>query len=156
MNRQARPYGRIMRIRRWRRPLSPRRLPVMLESVRAGFPSVAQDYASDDLSLDEHLIDHPDTTFLVRVAGDSMIGAGIFDNDLLIVDRSLEPVDGDVVVAVLDGELTVKRLAHDRHGAYLHAENPKYPDIRPASMGENLIWGVVTGSFHAQRGRRGL
>lgn len=140
-------------VRAWRRPERYRRLPVMLESVRAGFPSVAQDYASGDLSLDEHLVDHPDATFFVRVAGDSMTGAGIFDGDLLIVDRSLDPADGDVVVAVLDGELTVKRLARDRHGVYLHAENPRYPDIRPARMGENLVWGVVTGSFHPQRAR---
>ena len=123
----------------------------MLESVHAGFPSVAQDYASGDLSLDEKLIDHPDTTFIIRVAGDSMTGAGIFDGDLLIVDRSLAARDGDVVIAALDGELTVKRLTRDKHGSYLHAENPAYPDIRPAPAGDNLIWGVVTGSFHPQR-----
>lgn len=86
------------------------RIPVALESVRGGFPSVAQDYVGGDLSLDERLVEHPETTFVVRVAGESMTGAGIFDGDLLIVDRSLEPRDGDVVVAVLDGELTVKRL----------------------------------------------
>ena len=128
------------------------RIPVALESVRAGFPSVAQDYAGGDLSLDERLVDHPESTFIVRVAGESMTGAGIFDGDLLVVDRSLEPRDGDVVVAVLDGELTVKRLLHDAHGWYLHAEHPGYPDFRPDRFGEGLIWGVVLGSCHPQRG----
>lgn len=144
-----------VRMRVWRHRRNPlaRRLPLMFEAVHAGFPSVAQDYAAGDLSLDDRLVDHPDTTFVIRVAGDSMTGAGIFDGDLLIVDRSLEAQDGDVVIAVLDGDLTVKRLTRDRHGAYLHAENPDYPDIRPAPEGENLIWGVVTGSYHPQRRR---
>lgn len=128
------------------------RIPCALESVRAGFPSVAQDYASGDLSLDERLVEHPEATFMVRVAGDSMTGAGIFDGDLLVVDRSLDARDGDVVVAVLDGELTVKRLLRDRHGWYLHAEHPGYPDFRPERFGEGLIWGVVLGSCHPQRG----
>lgn len=140
-----------VRIWRHRRNPKARRIPLMLEAVHAGFPSAAQDYAAGDLSLDDRLVDHPDTTFLIRVAGDSMTGAGIYDGDLLIVDRSLDPVDGDVVVAALDGELTVKRLTHDARGAYLHAENPQYPDIRPAPAGSNLIWGVVTGSYHPQR-----
>lgn len=128
------------------------RIPMALEAVRAGFPSVAQDYAAGDLSLDERLVEHPETTFVVRVAGESMTGAGIFDGDLLVVDRSLEPRDGDVVVAVLDGELTVKRLLRDAHGWYLHAEHPAYPDFRPDRFGEGLIWGVVLGSCHPQRG----
>ena len=128
------------------------RVPMALEAVRAGFPSVAQDYASGDLSLDERLVEHPETTFVVRVAGDSMTGADIFDGDLLVVDRSLEPRDGDVVVAVLDGELTVKRLLHDARGWYLHAEHAGYPDFRPDRFGEGLIWGVVLGSCHPQRG----
>ena len=128
------------------------RIPMALEAVRAGFPSVAQDYAAGDLSLDERLVEHPETTFVVRVAGESMTGAGIFDGDLLVVDRSLEPRDGDVVVAVLDGELTVKRLLRDAHGWYLHAEHPKYPDFRPERFGEGLVWGVVLGSCHPQRG----
>lgn len=141
--------GRITVLGLWR---AGARVPVALESVRAGFPSVAQDYAAGDLSLDERLVEHPETTFVVRVAGDSMTGAGIFDGDLLVVDRSLDPRDGDVVVAVLDGELTVKRLLRDGHGWLLHAENAKYPDLRPERFGEGLIWGVVLGSCHPQRG----
>lgn len=144
----------VKRVWRYRRNPHARRLPLMMESVHAGFPSVAQDYAAGDLSLDDRLVDHPDTTFLIRVAGGSMTGAGIFDGDLLIVDRSLEPEDGDVVIAVLDGDMTVKRLACDAHGRYLHAENPRYPDIRPAPDGESLIWGAVTGSIHRQGRRR--
>lgn len=146
--------GVRLRVWRHRRNLLARRLPLMMEAVHAGFPSVAQDYAAGDLSLDDRLVDHPDTTFIIRVTGDSMTGAGIFDGDLLIVDRSLEAQDGDVVIAVLDGDLTVKRLMRDGYGAYLKAENPRYPDIRPAPEGENLIWGVVTGSYHPQRKRR--
>lgn len=148
------PDVRIRHMWRHRRNPSAPRLPLMLEAVHAGFPSVAQDYAAGDLSLDDRLVDHPETTFVVRVAGDSMIGAGVFDGDLLIVDRSLEPEDGDVVIAVLDGDLTVKRLTRDYRGRYLRAENPQYPDIRPAPEGENLIWGVVTGSYHPLKERR--
>ena len=144
---------KVRRMWRHRRSARPRFLPVMFEAVHAGFPSVAQDYSGGELSLDDYLIDHPDTTVIIRVTGDSMTGAGIFDGDLLIVDRSLDPREGDVVVAVLDDDFTVKRLLRDVHGAYLHAENPNYPDIRPAFEGENIIWGVVTGSFHAQRFR---
>lgn len=121
-----------------------------LESVHAGFPSVAQDYMVDDFSFDEHVMPHPETTFVVTVAGDSMQGAGIWDGDLLIVDRSLEPEDGDVVIAALDGELTVKRLLVTASGPVLHAENPRYPDFRPSRLQELMIWGVVTGSYHPQ------
>lgn len=121
-----------------------------LEAVHAGFPSVAQDYMVDDFSFDEHVMPHPETTFVVTVAGDSMQGAGIWDGDLLIVDRSLDPGDGDVVIAALDGELTVKRLLTTDSGPILHAENPRYPDFRPSRLQELVIWGVVTGSYHPQ------
>lgn len=136
---------------RHREPEAKLSLPVMLEAVHAGLPTVVQDDASGEVSLDEMLVEHPDTTFILRVAGDSMMGAGIYDGDLLIVDKSLEPMDGDVVIAALDGEFTVKRLASDKRGRFLHAENSQYPDIRPIPEGENLIWGVVTGNYHAHR-----
>ena len=129
----------------------PRPVPAALEAVHAGFPSVAQDYFAGDFSLDKHVIVHPGTTFIVRVAGDSMEGAGIFDGDLMIVDRSLDPVDGDVVIAVLDGELTVKQLLIDASGPRLHPENPRYPDFRPSGDERLFVWGVVTGSYHPQR-----
>ena len=113
-------------------------IPKALEAVYAGFPSVAQDYFDGDFSFDENVIIHPDTTFIVTVAGDSMQGAGIFDGDLLIVDRSLE--------------LTVKRLVIDQEGnPVLHPENPSYPDIHLYWEADALIWGVVLGNFHWQR-----
>ncbi|BDR54467.1 hypothetical protein KIMH_05780 [Bombiscardovia apis] len=131
--------------------LKPQLVPVALEAVHAGFPSVAQDYFSGEFSFDEHVIVHPNSTFIVRVAGDSMIGAGIFDNDLLIVDRSLTPTDGDVVIAILNDELTVKRLRCQGQQTYLHAENPAYPDFHPLEGEELVVWGVVTGNYHWQR-----
>ncbi|MCH4160426.1 MAG: S24 family peptidase [Bifidobacterium sp.] len=134
------------------RPLNQARpVPAALESVRAGFPSVAQDYFAGDFSFDENVILHPDTTFILTVAGDSMEGAGIFDGDLLVVDRSLSPEEGDVVVAILDNELTVKRLLLHGHTPILHPENPRYPDFAPQDNQSLEIWGVVTGNFHSQK-----
>ncbi|MDN5973284.1 MAG: S24 family peptidase [Bifidobacterium crudilactis] len=122
-----------------------------MESVRAGFPSVAQDYFAGDFSFDENVILHPDTTFILTVAGDSMEGAGIFDGDLLVVDRSLNPEDDDVVVAILDDELTVKRLVMHGRTPILHPENPLYPDFAPFDGQSLEIWGVVTGNYHSQK-----
>lgn len=125
--------------------------PLALEAVHAGFPSVAQDYFISDFSFDENVITHPETTFAVRVAGDSMRGAGIFDGDLLLVDRSLEAQNGDVVIAVVDDELTVKRLIRGRDGQpVLHPENPRYPDITLRGDQQLSIWGVVIGNYHYQ------
>lgn len=129
----------------------PRPIPQALESVHAGFPSVAQDYFNGDFSFDENVIVHPDSTFIIHVAGDSMTGAGIFDGDLLVVDRSLEPHEGDIVVAILDDEMLVKRLVCRRGRAILHAENPAYPDFTPGDGEDLVIWGVVTGNYHWQR-----
>ena len=95
-------------------------------AVAAGFPSPAQDYFDGRIDLNAHLIKDITSTFVVRVTGDSMEGAGISDGDELIVNRALEPKDGSVVVAVLDGELTVKRLRITSTGVVLQAENPKY------------------------------
>ncbi|WP_423752728.1 LexA family protein [Bifidobacterium crudilactis] len=134
------------------RPLiDPRPVPAAMESVRAGFPSVAQDYFAGDFSFDENVILHPDTTFILTVAGDSMEGAGIFDGDLLVVDRSLNPEDDDVVVAILDDELTVKRLIMHGRTPILHPENPLYPDFAPLDGQSLEIWGVVTGNYHSQK-----
>ena len=134
---------------------SPIEVPAAFESVHAGFPSVAQDYFGGDFSLDQHVIVHPETTYIVTVAGDSMQGAGIWDGDLLVVDRALQPQAGDVVVAILDDELTVKRLLVHGSMPILHAENPRYPDFIPEDGQSLIIWGVVTGNFHSQSpGRR--
>jgi DNA polymerase V len=116
-------------------------------AVPAGFPSPAQDYFDGRLDLNAHLITDMTSTFLVRVSGHSMQGAGISDGDELVVDRSLTPVDGNVVVAVLDGELTVKRLRLDG-GVRLVAENADYPDIEIPELAELTVWGVVTRCLH--------
>ncbi|MCX8672181.1 translesion error-prone DNA polymerase V autoproteolytic subunit [Bifidobacterium sp. B4001] len=129
----------------------PSPVPQALEAVHAGFPSVAQDYFSGDFSFDQNVIVHPDSTFIIHVAGDSMTGAGIFDGDLLVVDRSLEPREGDIVIAILDDELLVKRLARRRGRTMLRAENPAYPDFMPQEGEELVIWGVVIGNYHWQR-----
>ena len=133
---------------------SPIRVPAAFEAVHAGFPSVAQDYFGGDFSLDQHVIVHPETTYIVTVAGDSMQGAGIWDGDLLVVDRALQPQTGDVVVAILDDELTVKRLLVHGSMPILHAENPQYPDFIPEDGQTLIIWGVVTGNFHSQSPNR--
>ena len=116
--------------------------------VAAGFPSPAQDYFDGRIDLNEHLIKDITSTFVVRVTGDSMERAGISHGDELIVNRALEPKDGSVVIAVLDGELTVKRLRLTATGVVLHAENPKYPDIRVPALSELIIWGVATRCLH--------
>lgn len=117
-------------------------------AVAAGFPSPAQDYFDGRIDLNAHLIKDITSTYVVRVTGSSMEGAGISDGDELIVNRALEPKDGSVVVAVLDGELTVKRLRITPTGLILQAENPKYPDIRVAALSELTIWGVATRCLH--------
>ncbi|MBF0238953.1 MAG: translesion error-prone DNA polymerase V autoproteolytic subunit [SAR324 cluster bacterium] len=116
--------------------------------VSAGFPSPADDYMDNPLDLNDYLIKNKAATFYVRVEGDSMIGAGIHHGDLLIVDRSIKPVSGKVVIAVLDGDLTVKRLIHQDNRCCLVAENPKYPPLEIDENHDFQIWGVVTGVIH--------
>ncbi len=116
--------------------------------VPAGFPSPAADYEQDRLDLNKHLVRNPAATFFVRVTGDSMIGAGIHDGDLLVVDRSLEPRDKNVVIAVLDGELTVKRIRLMRGKIVLVPENESYPSREITTENEFEVWGVVTNVIH--------
>lgn len=124
-------------------------IPMAPVSVAAGFPSSpAQDYFTGRIDLNKHLIHDITSTFLVRVSGHSMDGAGISDGDELVVDRSLEPVDGNVVVAIIDGELTIKRLRLERGRVRLAAENPDYPDIIVPELSEVSVWGVVTRCLH--------
>ena len=125
------------------------KLPVFLGRLPAGFPSPADDYLEGKLDLNRHLIKHPAATFFVRVTGDSMIGAGIHSGDLLVVDRSLEPADKHVVVAVLDGELTVKRLFKQHGIVRLLPENLHYQPIEITPQQTIEIWGVVTSVIHA-------
>jgi len=124
-------------------------LPLFACPVSAGFPSPAEDYLEGKLDLNQHLIKNPISTFFVRVAGDSMIGAGIHSGDLLIVDRSLEPRDGRVVIAVVDGELLVKRICISRGKVSLTAENPNYPPLILREEMDFEVWGVVTSVIHS-------
>lgn len=123
-------------------------LPLYSHKVVAGFPSPADDYIEDRLDLNEKLAPHPNSTFLLRVQGDSMINAGIFEGDILVVDRSIEPKDGKIVIAALDGELTVKRLSLNAKGMALLPENDNYPVIHVKEESEIVIWGVVTSTIH--------
>lgn len=124
-------------------------LPLAAGKAAAGFPSPATDHVERRLDLTEHLVLHPETTFFMRVKGDSMTGAGIHDGDLLVVDRSLEPASGRVVVAALDGELTVKRLQRRQGRIMLKSENPAYPAITVGEDRDLQIWGVVAYVVHA-------
>lgn len=119
-------------------------VPLVGFSVRAGFPSPADDFAAQRIDLTEVLIKHPQATFLLRVAGDSMREAGIDDGDMILVDRALTAAHGCIVVAIVDGEFTVKIL-HQRFGRpKLQAANPTYPDIHFKDGQTVEIWGVVT------------
>ena len=122
----------------------PASTPLFGHKVEAGFPSPADDYIEGRLSLDEHLIQHREATFFVRAKGNSMVGAGIFDGDLLVVDRSLTPSSGDIVIAVLDAELTVKRLIRRDGMVILKPENPDFKEIVLKEGQELQVWGVVT------------
>lgn len=117
-------------------------------AVPAGFPSPAQDYFDGDIDLTEMLVEDQAATFIVRVSGHSMQDAGISNGDELLVDRSKTPRDGDVVVAVLDGELTVKRLRLTRGGVVLQADSAEYPDIVVPELSDLQIWGTATYCLH--------
>jgi DNA polymerase V len=117
--------------------------------VAAGFPSPADDYIERSLDLNQLLIQKPAATFFVRAEGDSMIGAGIHNNDILVVDRSIEAVPNKVVICALNGELTVKRLVSKQGRMVLMAENPLYPDIPIHEDIEMTVWGVVTNVIHS-------
>jgi DNA polymerase V len=121
-------------------------LPLYFTTIKAGFPSPADDFLDRSIDLNDHLIPHPAATFLVTVSGDSMIKAGIFPGDILIVDKSLEPKNRDIVIGVIDNEFTVKRFVKISGGDFLYPENPTYKPIR-LSEG-NAIWGVVTYVIH--------
>ena len=121
------------------------------ESVSAGFPSPADDYLDVAIDLNEQLIQHPASTFLLRVSGNSMTGAGIHNNDVLIVDRSLDPQPGHIVVAVLDGNFILKRLVVKNAVPFLEADNPDYTPIDLRQYNDVHIWGVATHSIHNLR-----
>ena len=123
--------------------------PVLARPVPAGFPSPAADFAEDHLNLDDYLIAHREATFFVRVAGNSMTGFGINDGDLLVVDRSVTPADRSVVVAVVDGNFTVKQFCSIPDGVLLRSGAQGHGDILVTGDQELTIWGVVRWSIHA-------
>ncbi|MCS6786639.1 MAG: LexA family transcriptional regulator [Thiobacillaceae bacterium] len=122
----------------------------LADSVRAGLPQAADDSARDTLTLDEYLIEHPSRTVLVRVKGDSMVEAGIHPGDIAVVERTHSARPGDLVVAIVDEEFTLKRLARDRDGYLLMPANPAYPPIRP--KGSLELFGVVVGIVRKYKG----
>jgi len=124
------------------------KIPLLTDSVSAGFPSPADDYTEENIDLNEHLISNPFSTFFLRVKGDSMINAGIQDKDLIIVDKSLIAKPGNIIIAMIDGEFTIKRLSIKNDELYLKAENNNYPDFRFKNHIDVQIWGVVIYSIH--------
>ncbi|TDQ21991.1 LexA family protein [Tenacibaculum caenipelagi] len=112
--------------------------------ISAGFPSPADDFRETRISLDEELIRNKEATFFARVSGQSMIGAGLDDNDLLVIDRSIPPTNNKIAVCFLDGEFTVKRLRVEGSEVWLQPENPDYPIIKITEENNFIIWGIVT------------
>ena len=122
--------------------------PLLARPVPAGFPPPADDYVEGRISLDDYLVQHKEATFFLKVAGDSMRGLGIFDGDLLVVDRAQQAMHQSVVIAVLEHEFTVKQLLHTPTGYVLRAANPAYADIVIQPEQELTIWGVVRWAIH--------
>lgn len=122
--------------------------PLYLATVAAGFPSPADDFIDKTLDLNEYLIDHPEATFFVRVYGDSMRDAGLASGDVLVVDRALDPVHNRIVIAALDGELTVKRIRKQGGRLFLAPEHPDYAVIEVTEETSFQVWGVVTYVIH--------
>ena len=125
------------------------KIPLLSDSISAGFPSPADDYTEENIDLNEHLISNPFSTFFLRVKGDSMINSGIKDKDLIIVDKSLKARPGNIIIAMIDGEFTIKRLSIKNNELYLKAENSNYPEFRFKNHIDVQIWGVVIYSIHS-------
>ena len=113
------------------------------QGISAGFPSPADDFKEIRISLDKELVKNQESTFYARVSGDSMLGAGIDDGDLLVIDKSLSPENGKIAVCFIDGDFTVKRIVKEKGKLYLKAENKKYKSIELSGDSELIIWGIV-------------
>lgn len=124
------------------------KLPLFTSRIKAGFPSPADDYIEKNLDLNEYLIKHPASTFFLKVEGESMIEAGIHSGDILIVDRAIEPKNNKIIIASLNGELTVKRIKKEKNKLYLIPENNKYDPIEITEEMDFSIWGIVTYVIH--------
>lgn len=142
------PFRFTLTLNQWDSCHSGFALPLYESRVSAGFPFPADDHLEASLDLNQHLVKHPSATFFVKASGESMVNAGINDQDILVVDRSLEPKHGDIVIAALNGELTVKRLFLKNRQVQLQPKNPHYPVIDITEDTEFLIWGVVTSVIH--------
>ena len=129
-------------------------LPLFADPVQAGFPSPADDHLEEMLDLNEHLIKNPPATFMVRVRGDSMIDVGIQSGDLLVVDKSLDAANGDIVIAAVDGHFTVKRFRRSGRILQLVAANPLHSPIVINSETNVEIWGIVIHVIHSPRRSR--
>jgi DNA polymerase V len=123
-------------------------IPFYQSNVSAGFPSPAEDFMELDLNLQEYLVQHPSATFCVKVTGDSMQNAGIFSGDVMVVDRALEPQNKTIVLAVLDGEFTVKRIHKKGDLLFLNPENDNFKPIEITQEMNFKVWGVVTHIIH--------
>ncbi len=126
-------------------------LPLFISHISAGFPSPADDYKEIELDVNELVIRHPEATFYVRVSGDSMEHAAICDGDVLVVDRALEARHNDVIVALVNGEFTVKRLHANGGALHLVPENPTYQSLEVTEAMDFQVWGVVTYCIHRVR-----
>lgn len=122
-------------------------LPYIDAGIRAGFPSPADDFIELSIDLNKHLIKHKDTTFFATVKGHSMKNAGIYDGDLLIIDKSLEPQNDKIAICQIDGEFTVKRIKIEGNVVWLIAENEDFKPIKVTPENELIIWGIVTASI---------
>ena len=122
---------------------------IIIVSAAAGFPSPAENYIEENLDIGKYLVNNIESTFFVRVSGDSMINVGIYNNDIMVVDKSLTPKNQSIVVASLNGELVIKKFLKDKQGkCYLKSENENYPKIILDSKMETTIWGVATHVIH--------
>ena len=139
----------IIRTKQEQNLIYPMFLTFYKEAVECGFPSPARDFTEGTIDLNEELIPRPNSTFIVRARGDSMIGSGIYPGDLLIVDRSLSPRNGSIIIAVLDGELSVKGLKLNNDQVTLSSSNPNYSDVIVSEEMDFTIWGVCTNVVHS-------
>lgn len=119
-------------------------LPFISAGIKAGFPSPAADFDETRVSIDQIVVKHKEATFYAKASGNSMIGAGIDDGDILVIDRSLEARDGKIAVCFVDGEFTVKRIKVEQDCVYLVPENPKFEPIKVTEENELIVWGIVT------------
>ena len=122
-----------------------------ISSISAGFPSPAEDFTELSISLDKHLIQNPAATFMAYANGNSMVRAGIYHGDILIIDRSLDARDGDIIIAVLHGEFTVKQLSIINGTLFLIPKNPQYSSLKISAEMDFEVWGVVTYSIRKHR-----